>query len=142
MFCLCQLEKKDDGFTASASFLIVLLDGPEVWQPWKSNPSFLFRPRTVYLIATGMESQVQVSAQRGLSEAGKDSICKAEAAGRECGELHICGASRATARGRNTPGKQKYLIPGGCFHPKGCTLLGGKNRQGKDTCKTAQPVAA
>lgn len=55
--------------------------------------------------------------------------------------LQICGASRATAIGRNTPGKQKYLNPGGCFHSKGCRLLGGKNRQEKNTCKVAQLVA-
>lgn len=47
-----------EGFTASASLLIVLLDGPEVWQPWKAKPSFLFMPGRVYLIATGTESWV------------------------------------------------------------------------------------
>lgn len=83
-----------------------------------------------------------MSALRVLCESGNDSVSKAEGTGRERGELHICGASRATEIGRNTPGKQKYLIPGDCFHPKGCRLLGGKNRQRQDTCKVAQLAAA
>lgn len=100
----------------------MLQDGPEVWQPWKSKPSFLFRPRTVYLIATGMESQFQVSALRGLSgylRQGTTAYVKAEAAAREHGELHICGASRAKAIGRNTPGKQKISHPWRLLPPKG-----------------------
>lgn len=50
--------------------------------------------------------------------------CPAEIAGRRGGKLHICVASRATAR------EQKFLIPGGCFHPKGSKLFGTKNRRG------------
>lgn len=66
MFYLCQLEKKYDGFTASASLLIVLLDGPEVWQRWQSKPSFLLKPGILYLIATGTVMGLSVSAEENV----------------------------------------------------------------------------
>lgn len=42
---------------------------------------------------------------------------------------------------QGTAGEQKYLIPGGCCHPKGCSCLVVRTEEGRvPACKAAQLV--